>query len=186
MVALSFAAAMGETSEERQCFGCLAPWSSTRSVFDIAITAPELPLISEGKAVDVSAFDEIIAAAIAPTLPRAYQKPDMTLAETREPATPKPPKPPKPPKEEKPEPPPHVPGALGAIHAELVCETGLASERLLVMSEDHDPYAIDTRENRCRAEWLREAMQAGGHRRADHPRPRHLLRAGRARRDPSS
>ena len=86
----------------------------------------------------------------------------MTLAETREPPTPKPPKPPKPPKEEKPEPPPHEPGVLGAIHAELVCETGLASERLLVMSAEHDPYAIDTRENRCRADWLREAMQEAG------------------------
>ena len=54
-------------------------------VIDIAITAAELPLISEGKAVDLSVFTKAIGETIAPTLKRAYVPPQMTLAETAEP-----------------------------------------------------------------------------------------------------
>ncbi|MEM7730339.1 MAG: hypothetical protein AAF311_13905, partial [Pseudomonadota bacterium] len=45
--------------------------------FDIslAITAPELPLVSDGKAVDMSVFEEVIEEALGSVLPRAYVRP---------------------------------------------------------------------------------------------------------------
>ena len=131
-------------------------------VIDIAITAAELPLISEGKAVDLSVFAKAIGETIAPTLKRAYVPPQMTLAETAEPKPPRPPSEPKPVREPKPEPPPHIPGELGSIHRRLVLETGRQPEDLIVLSDGYDPYALDTRQNRAKAEWLREAMVEAG------------------------
>ncbi|MET0596481.1 MAG: ATP-binding protein [Mesorhizobium sp.] len=129
---------------------------------DIAITAAELPLISEGKAVDLSVFAEAIGDTIAPTLKRAYVPPLMTLAETAEPTLPRPPREPKSIQEPKPDPPPHILGSLGNIHHRLVLESGRASEDLIVLSDGYDPYALDTRQNRAKAEWLRAAMAEAG------------------------
>ena len=47
---------------------------------DIAITAPELPLISDGKAIDISAFSAAIHACLRAALPRAYVPPSGKVA----------------------------------------------------------------------------------------------------------
>ena len=47
---------------------------------DLAITVPELPLVSDGKAVDIGAFRVAILDAIAAALPRAYVPPSGKVA----------------------------------------------------------------------------------------------------------
>jgi hypothetical protein len=37
LMAVSFASVTGESSVKRECFGCLAPWSSTRAVVGVAL-----------------------------------------------------------------------------------------------------------------------------------------------------
>lgn len=51
-------------------------------VLDLAITAPELPVVSDGKAVDIECFAPLIMAAIRSALPRAYRPPTNTLVRT--------------------------------------------------------------------------------------------------------
>lgn len=49
---------------------------------DIALTVPELPVVSDGKAVDLDVFAGMIMQAIAAALPRAYQAPTHSLVRT--------------------------------------------------------------------------------------------------------
>ncbi|HEV2897267.1 MAG TPA: hypothetical protein VGX71_05380 [Pseudaminobacter sp.] len=126
---------------------------------DIAITTPELPLISESKQIDVEPFIDDIVAAIEATLKRAYVAPLYTLAETAEE---RPERPPKEPKQPKPPKQPHEKGALGRILDEQCVATGLAASELLVMSDGVDPYSLDTAANHRLGQWFRDSLEDAG------------------------
>jgi hypothetical protein len=49
----------------------------------LAITAPDLPIVSLGKAIDFRLFADAIESALRQALPKAYVKPAMTLAEAK-------------------------------------------------------------------------------------------------------
>jgi hypothetical protein len=49
----------------------------------LALTAPDLPIISLGKAVDFRPFRSAIARALRQVLPKAYVRPELTLAEAK-------------------------------------------------------------------------------------------------------
>lgn len=124
---------------------------------NVALTCPEFRFISEGKTPDLSGLGKPLAAAIGQALKRAYKPPSQTIAESREQDREDRPKP-----EPKPKPDPHQLGQLGQLHADLIEEYGLDPDEMRVMSEGFDPYALDNRANRARAEWLAETMAALG------------------------
>jgi hypothetical protein len=131
-------------------------------IVDLAITTPELPLISEGKAVDLRPFLAQIRTVIETTICRAYKPPEKTLAEVTPPKPAREPKPEKPVKEPKPEPPPRPRGPL-ALKIEALCEAnGRTVAENIVMSDSADPYALDTAANHRLAEWFAEAQQTVG------------------------
>ncbi|SDP77296.1 hypothetical protein SAMN05428967_3365 [Phyllobacterium sp. YR620] len=124
---------------------------------NVAITCPELPIISEGKAVDFTPFTTAISEVIAKTLKRAYQPPLYTLEETRPPIF-KIIKPPKPIKKKKIVI-PHDKGVLGTMLDELEQASGRKRDDLIVMSKDKDPFSIgDSPTNHEMGRWLADIL----------------------------
>jgi hypothetical protein len=113
----------------------------TQIEFALNLTSPFIPLLSTGKAPDLSPFRDVLKRAIETAIARAYRAthtpaPRRIQQEDLAPA-----------------------GSLRSMLENAVFTSGYEIDELTVLSKDRDPYRLDTAQGRSNGQWFAEMIE---------------------------